>query len=110
MSTTPVVAVATPVVKPNGAAKVNQPTYAQLAARVAELEAAKNAPGKLTIRINDAVNPETGVQGKGTICIYGLGKFPFSAYAEQWERILTVENIKTILELCKNPRASRKVR
>ena len=106
-------AVAVPVSKPNGVAKVVQPTYAELKAKIAELEAKAaiaNAPGKLTIRINDAVNPETGEKGKGTVCVYGLGKFPVALYAEQWERLLTQENVGTILTICKDPRASRKVR
>lgn len=109
---TPTVAVST-VVKPNGVAKATQPSYADLKARIAELEAKAalaNAPGKLTIRINDAVNPETGVQGKGTVCVYGLGKFPVALYAEQWERLLTQDHVGTILQICKDPRASRKVR
>lgn len=110
MESTQVAAVA--VNKPNGVAKVIQPSYAELKAKIEALEAAAklaNAPGKLTIRINDAVNAE-GVQGKGTVCVYGLGRFPVALYAEQWERLLTQDHVGTILQICKDPRASRKVR
>lgn len=115
MSTTPMALPTAAVApKPNGkAAQPVQPSYAELKAKIASLEAAAaiaNAPGKLTIRINDAVNPETGVAGKGTVCVYGLGRFPVALYAEQWERLLTQDHVGTILTICKDPRASRKVR
>lgn len=99
---------------------VNQPTREQLLARIAELEAASLQVGELTIRINEFAKDEKGnviigqdgkpQPGKGTIAVYGMGKFPTSLYAEQWERLLAPNNVKRILELCKSPKASRKVR
>lgn len=104
----------------NKTAVVNQPTREQLLARIAELEAASLQVGELTIRINEFAKDEKGnviigqdgkpQPGKGTIAVYGMGKFPTSLYAEQWERLLAPNNVKRILELCKSPKASRKDR
>jgi len=102
-------AVPVAAVKANGAPK--QPTYQELLAKLAILEAAAKLaaqPGELTIRINDKVNETTGVQGKGGIAVYGLQRFPLSLYAEQWERLLTPEVTARILTACKDPRATRK--
>lgn len=98
----------------------SQPTIAELQARIAELEAAAQQQGELTIRINEFAKDEKGnilrdadgnpVPGKGTIAVYGMGKFPTSLYAEQWERLLAPNNVKRILELAKSPKASRKDR
>ena len=105
---------AVPVNKANGGVsqpQAGQPSYAELLARIQELEASKNTP--LTIRINDGVSKDKDgkeVKGKGTVCVYGLQRFPVGLYAEQWERLLTPEMVKAILAECKNPRAARKVR
>ena len=99
---------AVPETKANGGVsqpQAGQPSYAELLARIQELEASKNTP--LTIKINDGVNAD-GVKGKGTVCVYGLQRFPVGLYAEQWERLLTPEMVKAILAECKNPRAARK--
>lgn len=57
-----------------------QPTYAELLAKVQQLEAeaAAKANTKLTIKIAE----------KGGISVYGLGRFPVTLYFEQWERLL----------------------
>ena len=103
------------------APQAGQPSYAELLARVQQLEAQQPKAGELVIRINDgpakdkAGNPlkdEKGevVMGKGTVAVYGLGRFPVSLYAEQWERLLSPATVTRILETCKDKRASRKPR
>ena len=65
-----------------------------LMARIAMLEKANaelaaktvKTPATLTLKIGD----------KGTLSLYGLGRFPVSLYAEQWLRVL--EYGKTISE------------
>lgn len=71
-----------------------QPTYEQLKAQLAALEAAKKAEGRTTfpvdveeglynnISVSLGPNPE-----KGNLCIYGLQRFPFSFYWQQLEAI-----------------------
>lgn len=85
---------------------VGQPSYEALLARVKQLEAEKPKAGELTIRINE--KNADGTEGKGGISVYGLGRFPLTAYAEQWERLLTPQHVERILTLCKSPKASRK--
>ena len=51
-------------------------TADELRALVAKLQSAPQ--GKLTVK----VKPETG-----TICVYGLQRFPVSLYASQWRRV-----------------------
>lgn len=97
---------------------VTQPTYAELQAMVAQLKAEKAQKSSTAVRIvlraADTKYPstvdgkETMVEGKGNIVAYGLGRFPISMYASQWERLLTTENVALILQLCKDPKASRK--
>lgn len=58
---------------------------AEIAALRAEIEALKSASSsKLTLRVSE----------KGALCIYGLGRFPFTFYISQWRRIR--ENLATI--------------
>jgi len=93
-------------------AKVTQPSYAELKAKIAQLEAAQaiaNQPGKLTIRINDAVNAE-GVQGKGTVLRLWAGAIPVALYAEQWRDCSRKTTLAPYSKSARNPRASRKVR
>jgi hypothetical protein len=41
----------------------------------------------------------TEVSEKGGVSLYGLGRFPVTLYAEQWQKLLgEVENIKKFLE------------
>jgi uncharacterized small protein (DUF1192 family) len=75
-------------------------TEAQVKAYQAELEAklaalqAENAKlkaskvGKLTLKVSE----------KGGLSVYGLGRFPVTLYAQQWERLLDMaETIRTFL-------------
>lgn len=95
-----------------------QPTYAELQALVAKLQAERALKASAAVRIvlrkvgekypQTVDGKETMVEGKGNIIVYGLGRFPMSGYASQWERLLTPENVALILQLCKDPKASRK--
>ena len=54
---------------------------AQLAALMAEnerLKASANKSQRITIKVSE----------KGLVSVYGLGRFPVSLYATQWERLL----------------------
>lgn len=57
-----------------------------MAALILKLQSAPQ--GKLTVK----VKPETG-----TICIYGLQRFPVSLYASQWRRVF---DAKATVEAC----------
>jgi len=61
-------------------------TADELRALVAKLQSAPQ--GKLTVK----VKAETG-----TICIYGLQRFPVSLYASQWRRVF---DAKATVEAC----------
>lgn len=57
----------------------SKPTYEQLMARIAELEAAGvRKPNTLSFKVSAE---------KKAISVSGLGKFPCTLYASQWERI-----------------------
>lgn len=51
-----------------------EPTVAELLARIAELERAKPSGG-------------LKIAAKGGISIYGLGRFPVTLYASQWNAL-----------------------
>ena len=71
--------------------KVNhmtEPTYEQLKAKIAELEAKQQQHG-LTFKVSD----------KGGVSVYGLGRFPVTLYYEQWIRLLDkVQELREFLE------------
>lgn len=52
----------------------------------AALQAHANRPQTLTLKVSE----------KGAVSVYGLGRFPVTLYAQQWERLLTPENINRI--------------
>ena len=60
----------------------------RLKAENARLKAA--AKGEKPIRF--------GVGEKGTICIYGLGRYPVSLYPDQISRLFTPEMVKEVLD------------
>ena len=65
-------------------AKLNDMTKEQL---IALLQAA-NAPKALTMKVSE----------KGALSIYGLGRFPVTLYAGQWERLLSAaDQIKAFM-------------
>ena len=55
-------------------------TTKEMAARIAELEAqiAKRDFRELTFKVSE----------KGALSVYGMGRFPVTLYASQWERLL----------------------
>jgi len=59
-----------------------EPTKEELLARIAELEKQVGA--------KRAGNLEFKVSEKGAVSVYGLGRFPTTLYAEQWEKLLDV--------------------
>lgn len=75
--------------KPNGATVVPvaatpvsqvpvQPTYEQLKAQLAALQAQMNNPQALTLKVS----------AKGAVSVYGLGKWPLTLYRSTFERVL----------------------
>ena len=56
--------------------------------RVANAKLTAKRTGKLTFKVS----------AKGGVSVYGLGRFPVSLYASQWERLLgEAENIKAFI-------------
>jgi hypothetical protein len=55
-----------------------EPTYEELKARLAELEAKQQRTGSMTFKVSD----------KGGVSVYGLGRFPVTLYYEQWIKLL----------------------
>jgi len=68
-----------------------EPTKEELLARIAELEkeAGTRQAGKLLFKVSE----------KGGVSVYGLGRFPVTLYAEQWDRLLAaVEELRAFVE------------
>ena len=59
---------------------MEEPTKEELMARIAELEqqAGVKKAGMLEFKVGE----------KGGVSVYGLGRFPVTLYAEQWEKLL----------------------
>src|SRR5271156_6665223 len=60
---------------------MTEPTKEELLARIAELEKKAAGPkrsGALEFRVGE----------KGSVSVYGLGRFPVTLYYEQWDRLL----------------------
>lgn len=64
-----------------------------LAARVRELEAQLAAEkARKTKALTLKVGPS------GTVCLYGMGRYPVALYASQWERLFTaIDDIKAFI-------------
>jgi hypothetical protein len=56
---------------------MTEPTYEELKAKIAALEA-KQQGGSISFKVSD----------KGGVSVYGLGRFPVTLYYEQWTRLL----------------------
>lgn len=68
-----------------------EPTKDELLARVAELEkqVGVKKSGKLEFKVGE----------KGGVSVYGLGRFPTTLYAEQWDKLLDVaEELRAFIE------------
>lgn len=62
---------------------------AQLQAQVAALQAKlaeANKPRTLTLKVTAKKADGTGTDG--AVSLYGMGRFPITLYAGQWERVL----------------------
>jgi len=66
-----------------------EPTYEELKARLAELEANKHRTGSISSKVSD----------KGAVSVYGLGRFPVTLYYEQWIKLLDrAQDLRDFLE------------
>lgn len=80
---------------------------------VAMIEALKAAPATraISFKVTERkLNPKTGeMSGKdGAISCYGLGQFPTTLYASQWERLLDSADALRAFITANNPRLARK--
>ena len=57
---------------------MTEPTYEELKAQLAELEAKQQRTGNMSFKVSD----------KGGASVYGLGRFPVTLYYEQWLKLL----------------------
>jgi hypothetical protein len=68
---------------------MTEPTYEELKARLAELEAKQQRTGSISFKVSD----------KGGVSVYGLGRFPVTLYYEQWVRLLDkAQELREFLE------------
>lgn len=67
--------------------------FASLQAKYAELEAQNKAlAAKLVVKQTISMK----VAEKGGLSVYGLGRFPVTLYAGQWERLLAPEMVAKV--------------
>jgi hypothetical protein len=57
---------------------MTEPTYEELKAQLAALEAKQQRTGTISFKVSD----------KGGVSVYGLGRFPVTLYYEQWLKLL----------------------
>jgi hypothetical protein len=57
---------------------MTEPTYEELKAQLAALEAKQQRTGSISYKVSD----------KGGVSVYGLGRFPVTLYYEQWLKLL----------------------
>ena len=57
---------------------MTEPTYEELKAQLAALEAKQQRTGSMSFKVSD----------KGGVSVYGLGRFPVTLYYEQWLKLL----------------------
>lgn len=68
---------------------MTEPTYEELKARLAELEAKRQLTGNVSFKVSD----------KGGVSVYGLGRFPVTLYYEQWMKLLDrITDLRIFLE------------
>ena len=68
---------------------MTEPTYEELKARLAELEAKQQRTGSMNFKVSD----------KGGVSVYGLGRFPVTLYYEQWLKLLDrAQELRNFLE------------
>ena len=68
---------------------MTEPSYEELKAKLAELEAKQQRTGSIAFKVSD----------KGGASVYGLGRFPVTLYYEQWIRLLDkAQELREFLE------------
>ncbi len=81
------------------------PDMAAMLAELAVLRAQNEALKAQAARRSAAGEVTACVSGLGAISVYGLGQFPVTLYAEQWERLLAVAgNLTTFIAAVKETR------
>lgn len=66
-----------------------EPTYEELRAKLAELEAKQQNSSRITFKVSE----------KGGVSVYGLGRFPVTLYYQQWLKLLERSNeLRAFLE------------
>jgi hypothetical protein len=66
-----------------------EPTYEELKAKLAAMEAKQQRTGSMSFKVSD----------KGGVSVYGLGRFPVTLYYEQWVRLLDkAQELREFLE------------
>ena len=72
-----------------GATSLFEPSYDELKAKLAELEAKQKRTGNMSFKVSD----------KGGVSVYGLGRFPVTLYYEQWIKLLDkAQDLRDFLE------------
>jgi hypothetical protein len=70
-------------------ALMTEPSYEELKARLAEMEAKQQRTGNMSFKVSD----------KGGVSVYGLGRFPVTLYYEQWSKLLDrAQDLRDFLE------------
>jgi hypothetical protein len=68
---------------------MTEPSYDELKAKLAELEAKQKRTGTMSFKVSD----------KGGVSVYGLGRFPVTLYYEQWMKLLDkAQDLRDFLE------------
>jgi hypothetical protein len=68
---------------------MTEPSYEELKAKLAELEARQQRGPNIAFKVSD----------KGAASVYGLGRFPVTLYYEQWVRLLDkAQDLRAFLE------------
>jgi hypothetical protein len=72
---------------------MTEPTYEELKAQLAALEAKQQRTGSMSFKVSD----------KGGVSVYGLGRFPVTLYYEQWLKLLDrAQELRDFLEANKS--------
>jgi hypothetical protein len=68
---------------------MTEPSYEELKAKLAELEAKQQRGSIMSFTVSD----------KGGVSVYGLGRFPVTLYYEQWSKLLDkAQDLREFLE------------
>jgi hypothetical protein len=72
---------------------MTEPTYEELKAQLAALEAKQQRTGSMSFKVSD----------KGGVSVYGLGRFPVTLYYDQWLKLLDrAQELRDFLEANKS--------